>query len=285
MINVISVDVEDWFHPTEVQAGYGPEQWEALPSRVESATERTLALLERHSVRGTFFVLGWVAERFPGLVRRIAAAGHEIACHSYWHQLVYEIGPERFRSDTQRAVAAIAGACGCPPRAYRAPSYSITSQSMWALQILVELGFTHDSSIYPVAHDRYGIPGFPREARSLDTPSGPIVEVPVATARLSSSRVAPVGGGGYLRMLPYAYVAAGIRRLNHVDGIPACIYFHPWEIDPEPPRPTMAGIARLRTYMGLGGMERKLERLLGEFEFSALGEVFPAAGARDVHFK
>lgn len=276
MRNIISVDVEDYFHPSEVQASVRSERWDTLPSRVVPATQRTLELMARHDTVGTFFILGWVAERFPALVREIAAAGHEIACHSYWHRLVYELTPEQFREDTVRACDAIADACGTRPRAYRAPSYSITRKSWWALEVLAELGFTHDSSIYPIVHDRYGVPDFPREAQRIETPSGAILEVPVAAARLSARRVTPVGGGGYLRMLPYGYTAAGIRRLNEDDRIAACIYFHPWEIDDGQPRVAAGWLARLRTYAGLSGMEKKLDRLLAEFEFAGLAAVHPA---------
>ena len=239
-------------------------------------TRRCLELLGRHDTRATCFVLGWVAHRFPALVREIAAAGHEIACHSYAHQLVYRLTPRQFREDTAKAVAVISDACGIVPRCYRAPSYSITKQSLWALETLVELGFTHDSSIYPILHDRYGIPGFPRRAHEIETAAGPIVEVPPATVGLTSQRATPVGGGGYLRMLPYCYTAAGIRCLNRDEGQPACLYFHPWEMDPNLPRIAHGWVARVRTYLGLGGMETKMDRLLEEFRFSTLVSVHPA---------
>ena len=271
--NVLSVDVEEYFHPTEVQAYVTQSDWGTLVSRVDAQVRFILDLLERHETKATFFILGWVAERYPALVRAIADNGHEIACHSYAHRLVYELTPIQFRHDTMRAVSAIADVCGTAPRAYRAPSYSITRQSFWALEVLIECGFTHDSSIYPIAHDRYGIAGFERHAHVLETPSGPITEVPVATVRLRNGRVAPIGGGGYLRLLPYRYTAAGIRRLNREERQPACMYFHPWEIDPYQPRLAEGLIARMRTYTGLKGMRRKLERLLADFSFSTLTAV------------
>ncbi|HEY7333725.1 MAG TPA: XrtA system polysaccharide deacetylase [Bryobacteraceae bacterium] len=275
--NILTIDLEEYFHPTEVQRSVAMEQWGSLPSRVEAQTQWVLEQLERHSVRATFFVLGWVAERFPKLVARIAAAGHEIGCHSYAHQLVYDLTPEQFRGDTRRALNAINDAIGgaAPVRAYRAPSYSITSRSLWALEILVECGIVCDSSIYPIAHDRYGIPGFERHAHTLRTPSGPILEVPIATSRLSHGALAPVGGGAYLRLLPYRYTAAGIRRVNRREGQPACIYFHPWEIDPDHPRLASGAASRLRTYTGMRGMRRKIERLLADFRFAALETVYP----------
>ena len=276
MVNALTIDVEEYFHPSEIQLSVTEEQWESLPSRVEEQTRRVLELLSRRDVRATFFVLGWVAERRPGLVREILRGGHEVGCHSYAHRLVYDLTPGAFREDTSRAVATIQDAGGVTPRAYRAPSYSITARSLWALEILVECGFTHDSSIYPVTHDRYGIPGFERHATMLDTPSGPIYEIPIATVQLPMGRVAPVGGGGYLRLLPYRYTAAGIRRINRNDRQPAVIYFHPWEIDNSQPRLASGIVSRLRTYGGLRGMESKLDRLCFEFRFSSLADVYPA---------
>jgi polysaccharide deacetylase family protein (PEP-CTERM system associated) len=271
--NILTIDVEEYFHPTEIQAFINQDQWPALPSRVEWQVHLILNMLEERGVKATFFILGWLADRQPGLIRAIAARGHEIGCHSYAHRLVYDLSPAEFRADTLRAAAVIADASGVSPRAYRAPSYSITRQSFWALEILIECGFTHDSSIYPIAHDRYGIKGFERHAHVLQTPSGPIREVPIATVKLANGRIAPVGGGGYLRLLPYRYTAAGIRRMNRAERQPACIYFHPWEIDPEQPRLAEGLIARLRTYTGLARMRRKLERLLSEFRFGSLNAV------------
>src|SRR5579871_5999122 len=194
MINVLTVDVEEYFHPTEVQASTGPATWALLPSRLQGQVSRVLDILEEREVKATFFILGWVAERHPKIVQQIADAGHEIGCHSYAHQLIYNLTPKEFRADTRRAVSAIEDACGVSTRAYRAPSYSITGRSMWALEILVECGFTPDSSIYPISHDRYGIPNFGRRAQMLQTPSGQICEIPIATVQLFGGRAIPVGG-------------------------------------------------------------------------------------------
>ena len=278
--------MEEYFHPTEVQGSVDQSEWGTLLSRVVPEVGFILDLLEAHGVKATFFMLGWVAEQYPKLVRTIAEHGHEIGCHSYAHRLVYDLTPVQFRHDTIRAVSVIADACGVTPRVYRAPSYSITRESFWALETLIECGFTHDSSIYPIAHDRYGIEGFQRQAHIINTPSGPITEVPIATVQLGNGRVAPIGGGGYLRLLPYRYTAAGIRKLNRVEQQPACIYFHPWEVDPYQPRIAEGLVARLRTYTGLQGMRRKLERLLLDFRFSTLTAVHPhsaraAASAAD----
>jgi polysaccharide deacetylase family protein (PEP-CTERM system associated) len=274
MRNALSIDIEEYFHPSELRLPADYNYWSALPSRVEAQTSEVLELLNRANVTATFFVLGWIAERYPKLVSQIAQAGHEIACHSYAHRLVYDLSPEEFRKDTKRAVIAIEDACGTNPRGYRAPSYSITSRSMWSLEILVECGFSYDSSIYPISHDRYGIPGFGRYAQTLDTPSGPIQEIPIATAALYKNTVAPVGGGAYLRLLPYRYTAAGIRRLNTHEHQPACIYFHPWELDPTQPRLATGVISRLRTYAGLAGMKAKIQKLMSEFSFSTITSVY-----------
>src|SRR4051794_30907433 len=198
MINALTVDVEEYFHPSEVQRHVCQVDWASLPSRVEHQVDRILNLFDDHRVAATFFVLGWVAERQPALTRRIVERGHDIGCHSYAHQLVYGMTPAQFREDTRRAVTAIEDACGVTPTAYRAPSYSVTSKCLWALEILVENGFVYDSSIYPIKHDRYGIPGFSRHATMLETPSGPIQEIPIGTVRLGGNTVAPIGGGGYL---------------------------------------------------------------------------------------
>ena len=274
MLNALTVDVEEYFQPSEVQASVDQSQWASLPSRVDNQILSILDLLEAKNTKATFFVLGWLAEHRPDTIRKIVRAGHEIGCHSHDHRLVYSMTSQEFRRDTRRAVAAIKDACGVTPRAYRAPSYSVTQKSLWALDILVEEGFTHDSSIYPIAHDRYGIPGSLRHAYVIDTPAGPLQEIPIATVKLSNGSVAPIGGGGYLRLLPYRYTSAGLRRLNHEEKQPACMYFHPWEIDPDQPRLASGLIARARTYTGLKGMYRKLGRLLDEFRFSTLTAVY-----------
>ncbi len=274
MLNVLTVDVEEYFHPTEVQKSAHTSRWATFPSRIEDQIQELLSVLEKKQIKATFFVLGWIAETRPKVVRTIQAAGHEIGCHSYAHQLVYELTPEEFRRDTQRAVAAIEDACGVRPFLYRAPSYSITAESFWAMEILVECGFVYDSSIYPVAHDRYGIPGFNRFAQLIETPAGPINEIPVATVGFSG-KVLPIGGGAYLRLLPYRYTLAGIRRLNGRENRPACFYFHPWELDPDQPRLAKTRVSRWRTYTGLKTMRGKLENLLKDFQFSNLTAVFP----------
>lgn len=279
MINALTIDVEEYFHPAEVQRYHSMTSWDSLPSRIEAQTDELLELLGRHSVCATFFILGWVAEKRPEVVRRLVQAGHEIGCHSYAHQIIYSLTPAQFREDTLRAIAAIENAGGVTPRLYRAPSYSITMRSLWALEILAECGFEYDSSIVPIVHDRYGIPGFSRYPRLIETPSGSLLEVPVATAELAIGKIVPVGGGAYLRLLPYRYMAAGIRRINRNEQRPVCIYLHPWETDPGLPRLTSGVISGLRTYAGISGMRRKLDRLMTDFAFSTLTAVYPMGAA------
>jgi polysaccharide deacetylase family protein (PEP-CTERM system associated) len=277
MKNAFTVDVEDYFHPSEVSKSVPFARWPTLSPRVQIGTEALLEDLDSRGTKATFFILGWVAARHPGLVRRIAEAGHELGCHSHLHRLVYELSPAAFRDDTIQARKSIEDACGISPKAYRAPSYSIINDSIWALEILVECGFTHDSSIFPIVHDRYGIPGFSRHAQTLQTPAGPIVEIPVATVRLQSDRIAPVGGGAYLRLFPYRYIAAGLRVINSVERQPACVYVHPWELDLEQPRLARGFVSRLRTYSGLRTVRSKVRRLLADFAFATLAETYPLA--------
>ncbi len=279
VLNALTIDVEEHFHATEVQEALATKSIPNLSSRVERQVNAVLELLGRTNTIATFFIVGSVAEEHPGAVRAIADAGHEIGCHSFAHRLVYDLTPPEFRADTERAAAAIEEASGTRPRLYRAPSYSITRQSFWALEVLAELGFTHDSSIYPIRHDRYGIPGFDRHASLIETLKGGILEVPIATAQLSSRTVAPIGGGGYMRLLPYCYTAGGIRRVNLEEEKPTCIYFHPWELDQNLPRLVQAGWSRFRTYGGLQTMKGKLTRLLNEFEFGPLTSAFPKASS------
>lgn len=279
MTNILTVDVEDYFHPTEVQRSVGASSWDSLPSRVVQATSIVLDLLGEARVCATFFVLGWVARRHPALVRSIAGSGHEVACHSFSHSLVYSLTPQQFREDTRTAADAIAQAAGLAPRAYRAPSFSITAQSLWALEILLECGFSTDSSIYPVRHDRYGIPGRPAFPHLIPTPSGPVLEIPPAAVPLAARIHAPAGGGAYLRLLPFAYLSSAIRLLNECHQAPACIYVHPWEFDPAQPRIASGALSRLRTYLGLRSMSRKLVRLLHAFPFDSMAHVCPPSAA------
>lgn len=272
MKNAITVDLEDYYHVAVFSDSISAQEWTSRESRLERNTDRVLALLGRAGVKGTFFVLGWVAEHSPALVRLVAEQGHEIACHSYGHRRVYEMTPEEFRRDTQRAKCLIEDATGCAVRGYRAPSFSITQDSLWALDVLAELGFRYDSSIFPVVHFDYGIPDAPRFLHRRITPAGyEFAEFPPSTIRFAHTN-APIGGGAYLRMFPYRYTAWALERINMREGHPAAIYLHPWELDPEQPRVNAPFSARLRQYFGLRSFEGKLERLLRDFAFGPMGE-------------
>jgi polysaccharide deacetylase family protein (PEP-CTERM system associated) len=274
---VFSVDVEDYFHVEAFSDIVPRASWQQFSCRVEDNTRRLLDLLDRYGVHGTFFVLGWVAQRYPALVREIAARGHEPACHSYWHRLIYTLTPQEFASDTAQAKDAIEQAAGVAIRGYRAPSYSITADAVWALETLVQLGFTYDSSIFPIHHDVYGIPHAPRAPFRFSTPSGTIVEFPITTFRLRSDRNWPVGGGGYLRLLPFWYTKMGINRAA-LQNVPLIVYVHPWEIDPSQPRLNGRLTSRLRHYTNLSTTYRKLERLLALTRFTTFAGLLDDAG-------
>lgn len=248
--NVISVDVEDYFHAESFADTVERSRWGTYASRVESNTKRLLELFAELKVEATFFVLGWVAERYPGLVREIAAAGHELACHSYWHRLIYKLDPKEFREDTYHAKQTIEEGAGVQIYGYRAPTYSIVSSSLWATDILAELGFTYDSSIFPIRHDRYGIPSAPRFPFRINTAAGPLLEYPIATFRLWGQLNFPFGGGGYLRLLPWWYTRLGLHRAQS-EGLPVIAYVHPWEVDPDQPRLNGRLASRLRHYANL----------------------------------
>ena len=266
--NIISVDVEDYFQVEAFTDIVDRSKWGEYSSRVETNTRRILDLLDECRVPATFFILGWVAERYPGLVREIVARGHEPACHSYWHRLVYQLSPEEFRADTIRAKAVIEQAAGTAVRGYRAPSYSITARSLWALEILADLGFAYDSSVFPIRHDLYGIPAAPRFPFRYATPSGDLVEYPITTFRFLGKMNLPVGGGGYLRIFPFWYTAFGFRRALRAD-LPLIVYVHPWEIDPDQPRLAGSVTSRLRHYTNLESTGRRLRNLLRLDQFTS----------------
>lgn len=271
--NVFSVDVEDYFHVEAFSDVVDRAKWDAYPCRVEDNTRRLLDLADKLNRRGTFFILGWVAERYPSLVREIVSRGHEPACHSYWHRLIYKLTPAEFREDTLRAKSVIEQAAGVQVYGYRAPSYSITARSLWALDVLAEAGFRYDSSIFPINHDIYGIPDAPRFPFRVETPSGELVEYPITTFRLIGDRNLPVGGGGYLRIFPFWYTEMGFRKVR-AEALPLIVYIHPWEIDPEQPRLAGRFKSRLRHYTNLSKTEARLSRLLQLDEFNT----FQASG-------
>lgn len=276
MLNAMTVDVEDYFHVAALASAIDRRDWGRWESRVERNTRRLLDIFAEHGLQATFFVLGWVAERHPQLVREIAAAGHEIASHGYSHQLVYRQRPEEFRQETQRAKALLEDQLQRPVLGYRAASYSITRQSLWALDILAELGFVWDSSIFPVRHDRYGIPGTPRWPHRLQTPAGhTLIEFPLSTWQLGQYRL-PIAGGGYFRLYPYGLTRAGLASINRRAQRPFIFYLHPWEIDPEQPRVKAGLLSTFRHYNNLAKCEGRLRRLLDDFAFTTVGRVLEA---------
>jgi len=268
--NALTIDLEDYYHVSAFRQQIATTDWNLQQSRVEKNTDVLLELLQEVGCNATFFVLGHVAERHPQIVRRVAEKGHEIACHSLRHRTVYEMTPTEFREDTERAKKLLEDITGSPIRGYRAPSFSINKQSFWALEILVELGFTFDSSIFPVKHPNYGVPDSPRDPYRVQTPRGSIVEFPMTTLQLFGRR-APLGGGAYFRLLPYWYTRWGMRFLNEHENKPVCVYLHPWEIDPQQPKISGSLTSRLRHYFGLRSSASKFGRLLRDFQFSPLG--------------
>lgn len=281
IVNALTVDVEDYFHVSAFSKTIGRDSWDMQPCRVERNTARLLDLLSGRGTRATFFVLGWVAERYPQLVREIASGGHEVACHGLTHELIYEQFPEVFREQTYRAKSVLEDHVQQPVLGYRAASYSIVMQSLWALDILVDLGFAYDSSIFPVRHDRYGIPGAPREPGRMRTPSGQsVVEFPLSTVDIAGVRL-PIAGGGYFRLFPYAFTRYAFRRINAVDNLPFIFYLHPWEIDPDQPRIAASVFSRFRHYNNLHCCEERLICLLNDFAFDTAESVLKGLGLLD----
>ena len=272
IVNALTIDVEDYFHVTAFASDLDRSKWSSLESRVENNTLRLLDLFAEHRVRGTFFVLGWVAERYPHLVRRIQDGGHEVACHGLTHQLVYKQTPELFRQETTHAKALLEDLSGVAVRGYRAATYSIVRESMWALDILEDLGFDYDSSIFPVRHDLYGVPDAPRKPYKVA--SGKLLEVPLTTVTVAGQRL-PCGGGGYFRLLPYSVFKWALRRVNRVDRQSIIFYAHPWEIDPGQPRIHGTSFkSRFRHYTNLDATEGRLGRLLKDFKWGRMDEIF-----------
>ena len=272
MLNAMTIDVEDYFHVTAFASDVDRAKWSSLESRVENNTLRLLDLFARHQVRATFFVLGWVAERHPALVKRLHESGHEVACHGLTHELVYKQSRETFRKETTYAKALLEDLSGAPVRGYRAATYSIVRESMWALDVLEELGFEYDSSIFPVRHDLYGIPDSPRAPYRVA--SGKLLEVPLTTVAIAGQRL-PCGGGGYFRLLPYALFRWALRRVNRADRLSAIFYAHPWEIDPGQPRIHGSSLkSRFRHYTNLDATEGRLVRLLKDFRWGRMDEIF-----------
>lgn len=268
LLNALTVDVEDYYHVAAFEGVVPRADWDRYASRVVASTEKVLRVLDDAAVCGTFFVLGWVADRHPELVRTIRRAGHEIGCHSFWHRLIYTQTPDEFRADLCLARDVLQDILGERVSAYRAPTFSITRESLWALDILIEEGFTVDASIYPTRHDRYGIPGAPPQPHIMERPGGAITEFPAAIYRCLGYPL-PVGGGGYFRLYPYTFTRHTLRTINAA-GRPFAVYLHPWEFDPDQPRLPGGWLRRFRHCVNLHRTEERLCRLLGDFRFGAM---------------
>jgi polysaccharide deacetylase family protein (PEP-CTERM system associated) len=278
VLNALTIDVEDYYHVSGFESVVRFEDWDRYESRVERNTHRILDLLDEYQTKATFFALGWVAERQPQLIQAIDGRGHEVACHGYAHQRIYTQTPEQFRAETRRSKQVIEDTLGRPIFGYRAASYSITERSLWALDILREEGFAYDSSIFPIRHDRYGIPGYQRFSHALNGHGGgTLVEFPISTLRLAGINV-PIAGGGYFRLFPYAFIRWGLRRINEQECQPALVYLHPWEIDPAQPRIRASALARFRQYLNLQKTEERLVRLLQDFRFGSMSTVLRERG-------
>ncbi len=276
--NAMTVDVEDYFQVSAFEGSVDKTEWQTLPCRVEDNTLRILDLFAEHDVKGTFFMLGWVAERYPSLVRRIVAAGHEVASHGWEHIRVNTQAPDAFREDIVRTRSLLQDLSGQPVLGYRAASYSIGAGESWAWDQLAEAGYRYSSSIVPIRHDLYGIPDAPRFP--FDTAGGSLLEIPITTISVGGRNI-NCGGGGWFRLFPYAFSRWALARVNDADGEPGIFYFHPWEIDPAQPRPDNIGLkTRFRHYLNLGRTYGRLGRLLNDFSWGRMDDIFLAEERR-----
>jgi len=277
MVNALTFDVEEYFHAEAFAGVIRREEWPSLESRVARATERLLEVLSDAKRSATFFVLAWVAERHPGLIRAIRAQGHEVACHGYGHQMITRLSRPQFAEDIRRAKGTIEDAAGAEVIGYRAPTFSVVRETLWSLESLAEAGFRYDSSIFPIVHDRYGIPDAMRFPHLLAAGSGRVIaEFPLSTVGWGGWRF-PVAGGGYLRLLPYAVTRWAVNRLNR-EGQAAIVYLHPWEIDPGQPRLPAGPVTRFRHSVNTHTTEGKLRRLLRDFHFAPVRDVLAGVG-------
>jgi len=274
--NALTIDVEEYFQVEALAHRVDRAEWDRLESRVASQTHRLLDRFAARGVHATFFTLGWVARRHPALVRRIVSEGHELGSHGDAHRMITQMSPTEFREDLRRAKGTLEDLGGVRVEGYRAPTFSVVRDTLWALDVLRDEGFTYDASVYPIVHDRYGIADFPRHPhRIADGPGAGLVEFPSSTLRIAGRNL-PLGGGGYLRLLPMAYTLQGLRRIAP-EG-PFMVYLHPWEIDPHQPRFGLGRVATLRSYHNLGETEARLDTLLGAFPFAPARRVLDALG-------
>lgn len=286
--NYLTIDVEDFFQVSAFEPIVSKENWSSYPSRVIQNTRKILSILDKHKIKATFFIVGWTAENYPEIVKEITRKGHEIGCHSYYHRLVYNLTPEEFREDTKKAKDTLEQIAGIEVKGYRAPSYSITEKSLWAIPILHELGFTYDSSIFPVHHDRYGIPDAPRypfvweitdNQPKISKPYDPdlqentsdsLVEYPISTALIMGKNL-PISGGGYFRLFPYWFTRMALKKINQAEKRRFIFYLHPWEFDPEQPRFNNASLlSKFRHYNNLKKTGMRFEKLLKDFSFGPM---------------
>ncbi len=287
--NYLSIDVEDYFQVSAFEKVSPPEVWEKCEYRVDRNTEKILSILEEFDVKATFFVLGWVAQHFPDLVRKISNQGHEVASHGFGHRRVTTQDRQVFREDIRSSKALLEDISGVAVQGYRAPSYSISLESLWAYDELAEAGYRYDSSVFPVRHDLYGIPDWPRfpfhvirqkdsqwapevvgDRNKTDNQSSRLFEIPITTLKLLGKSI-PIAGGGYFRLFPYEMTRWGLRRINHLEDQPFVFYLHPWELDPDQPRMAGAGLkSRFRHYLNLHRTENRFRRLLNDFSFTSL---------------
>jgi polysaccharide deacetylase family protein (PEP-CTERM system associated) len=268
-----TVDVEEYFHANALDPYVSKAAWTSLPVRIDRTIPVLLDALDRAGAKGTFFVLGWIARHRPAVVRQIAAAGHEIASHGFWHRRVTTLSPESFREDIRSSKTALEDLVGAPVLGYRAPSFSIVPGGEWAFDVLLEEGYRYDSSVFPIQRRGYGYPGAPRAPYMIFRPSGVLHEFPLATTRLAGMTV-PAAGGGYLRQLPFWLTRRAFADANR-SGMPATFYIHPWEIDPDQPRFPVGALTRIRHYRGLSGVLPDITRLLTLFRFTSIRSHMP----------
>lgn len=271
--NALTIDVEDYFQVSAFAPHIARADWPRLECRIEANIERILLLLERRRIHATFFTLGWIAERYPAMLRRVAQAGHEVASHGYAHLRASEQSRQQFAADVRHSKTILEQLTGRTVLGYRAPSFSIGAANLWAFDVLQEAGYRYSSSIYPIRHDHYGMPESPRFAWRPRGPQG-VLELPISTVRLRGRNL-PAGGGGYFRLLPYPLSRWLLRRINSLDGQAGIFYFHPWELDPGQPRPPGLGArTRFRHYLNLGRMEARLARLTRDFAWDRMDRIF-----------
>ena len=274
--NAMTIDVEDYFQVSAFARHISRDDWHHLPCRIERNMDVILKLLDEHDAKATFFTLGWIAERYPEMVKRICDNGHEIASHGYHHLKASEQTMEEFRQDVKSSKALLEDISGCKVKGYRAPSFSINGENLWALDVLKDEGYEYSSSIYPIRHDHYGMPDAPRFGFRPQGPDG-ILEIPATTAAFFGRNL-PASGGGYFRMLPYPLSRFLMNRVNAKDGESCIFYFHPWEIDPGQPRQQGVGFkTRFRHYVNLSRMEDKISSLLLDFQWGRMDEIFLAS--------